>query len=184
VAELVIRPVEAADRELVAGLLERFWGATTVVAHGTVIDASTLPGLVAERAGAVVGLLTYRLDGDGLPDGAAQVDGAGNFDRAGLPDGDGLEVVTIDADPPHGGAGSALLAAAREVAVRAGARRLWLVTTNDNLDGLRFYQRRGLRLIHVSPGALDAARQLKPSIPQVGAYGIPLRDELTLELLL
>ena len=158
--ELLIRPVGPADHGLVVRLLERSWGATTVVAHGTLFDAATLPGLVAERDGQPVGLLTYRLDGDGL------------------------EVVTIDADPPHGGAGSALLAAARQLALHAGVRRLWLVTTNDNLDALRFYQRRGLRLVRVSPGALDVARQLKPGIPAVGAYGIPLRDELTLELTL
>ncbi|WP_215909533.1 hypothetical protein [Streptacidiphilus fuscans] len=58
----------------------------------------------------------------------------------------------------------------------------WLVTTNDNLDALRFYQRRGLRIVGVAPGAVDAARRFKPSIPVTGEYGIPLRDELTLEL--
>lgn len=34
----------------------------------------------------------------------------------------------------------------------------------------------------VSPGAVDAARGLKPSIPEVGEYGIPLHDELEFEL--
>ena len=61
-------------------------------------------------------------------------------------------------------------------------RRLWLVTTNDNLDALRFYQRRGLRIVAVSPGAVDRSRALKPEIPRLGAYGIPLRDEIVLEL--
>jgi Acetyltransferase (GNAT) family len=37
-----------------------------------------------------------------------------------------------------------LLAAVAEEAVRRGARRLWLITSNDNLDALRFYQRRGI----------------------------------------
>jgi hypothetical protein len=56
------------------------------------------------------------------------------------------------------------------------------VTTNDNLDALRLYQRRGLRITGVSPGAVDRARAVKPAIPLVGAYGIELHDELTLEL--
>ncbi len=152
-----VRTLQPADRLAAVALLKRSWGGSTVVAHGTVYDAATLPGLVAEHAGRIVGLLTYQL---------CEQD---------------LEVVTIDADPPRLGAGSALLTAAKKLGVRAGARRLWLITTNDNLDALRFYQRRGLRLSRVSPGAVDVARSLKPTIPTLGAYGIPLRDELTLE---
>jgi hypothetical protein len=69
-------------------------------------------------------------------------------------------------------------------AVRAaGLSRIWVVTTNDNLDALRFYQRRGFRLLALRPAAVDAARRsLKPSIGTVGSYGIPLRDELELVL--
>ncbi len=155
-----MRPAGDADRAAIAALLTSAWGETTVVVHGTVLDAAKLPALIAERDARFVGLLTYQLVGDGL------------------------EVVTIDADPPGLGVGTALVAAVRAVAVRAGMRRLWLVTTNDNLDALRFYQRRGLRIVRVSPGAVDVARELKPTIPAVGAYGIPLRDELTLEMVL
>jgi hypothetical protein len=56
------------------------------------------------------------------------------------------------------------------------------VTTNDNLDALRFYQRRGMRLVGLAPDAVKVSRAFKPSIPEIGAYGIPIRDELTLEL--
>ena len=80
------------------------------------------------------------------------------------------------------GAGTALLDAVVSYARERGLRRVWLVTTNDNLDGLRFYQRRGLRIVGVTSGGVDSSRLLKPSIPTVGSYGIPLRDELTLEL--
>jgi Acetyltransferase (GNAT) family len=66
----------------------------------------------------------------------------------------------------------------------AGCRRVWLITTNDNLRALRFYQRRGFRLVAVHPDALARSRELKPSIPEIGLDGIPLRDELELELLL
>ncbi|TCC52541.1 GNAT family N-acetyltransferase [Kribbella capetownensis] len=156
--DLRVRKATEADREAVVDLLTTAWGGTTVVAHGTVYDATTLPALVAEQDGRIVGLLTYTLaDGD-------------------------LEVVTIDAPVRHLGVGSALLTAAIEVAREAGVRRLWLITTNDNLDALRFYQRRGLRIVGVTPDAMDAARAVKPWIPATGAYGIPLRDELTLEL--
>ena len=86
------------------------------------------------------------------------------------------EVLTLHASERGRGVGTALIEAAAER-----LRRLWLITTNDNLDALRFYQRRGFRLVSLRPGAVDAARRLKPSIPPAGAFGIPLRDELDLE---
>ncbi len=58
---------------------------------------------------------------------------------------------------------------------------MFLITTNDNTPALRFYQRRGFRLVALRPGAIDAARRLKPGIPAVGLDGIPLRDEIELE---
>lgn len=68
------------------------------------------------------------------------------------------------------------------LAVAAACRRLWLVTTNDNLDALRFYQRRGLRIVAVRRGAAAEARRLKPQVPEVGLYAIPVHGEIELEL--
>jgi len=66
---------------------------------------------------------------------------------------------------------------------RAGCRRVWLVTTNDNVDALAFYQRRGFRLAALHRAAVTEAREtLKPEIPEVARNGIPIRDELELEL--
>jgi ribosomal protein S18 acetylase RimI-like enzyme len=100
-------------------------------------------------------------------------------------DGDSCEVLTLHARERLGGTGTALIEAVERVAVEAGCRRLWLVTTNDNVDALRFYQRRGFRLAALRAGAVDEAREaLKPEIPRVGDHGIDLRDELELEKLL
>jgi GNAT superfamily N-acetyltransferase len=90
--------------------------------------------------------------------------------------------VTLDATTKGTGAGTRLLAAAAGIAWAQHCTRLWLITTNDNLDALRFYQRRGMRLVGVTPGAVDRARRIKPEIPFTGDYGIALHDELTLEL--
>lgn len=78
------------------------------------------------------------------------------------------------------GVGSALLGAVEAAAQQAGCARVWLITSNDNLDALRFYQRQGYRLLAVHPGAIDEARRQKPTIPLVGSYGIPIHDELEL----
>jgi ribosomal protein S18 acetylase RimI-like enzyme len=89
------------------------------------------------------------------------------------------EILTLHSDRQRNGVGTALLAEVKRVARAAGCTRLWLITTNDNVDALRFYQRRGFRLAALRPGAVDDSRaRLKPEIPEVGAHGIALRDEL------
>jgi ribosomal protein S18 acetylase RimI-like enzyme len=124
---------------------------------GSVIDALACPGLVAERAGDPVGIVTFDADGTDV------------------------EVVYIEVVAKHQGVGTALMDA---LDARTEAQRLWLVTTNDNLDALRFYQRRGFRITEIRPGAVDESRQtLKPSISEVGSFGIPIRDEIVLERL-
>jgi hypothetical protein len=95
---------------------------------------------------------------------------------------DGVEIVYLEARAKHIGVGTRLV---EEVAETSGTAQLWVVTTNDNLDALRFYQRRGFRLAQLRTGAVDASREtLKPEIPLVGTHEIPLRDELELEMTL
>ncbi len=77
-----------------------------------------------------------------------------------------------------------MLAAVVSQARRLGCRRIWLVTTNDNVRALRFYQRHGWDLVAVHRDAVTVARRIKPSIPLVGEDGIPIRHELELELVL
>ena len=95
------------------------------------------------------------------------------------------ELLTLHAQHQFAGAGTALVEAVTRAAGEAGCQRLWVVTTNDNVDALRFYQRRGFRLTQLRPGAVDVSREtLKPEIPHVGAHAIPLTDELELEMTL
>ena len=82
------------------------------------------------------------------------------------------------------GVGSALLEAMKKKAREFGCRRMWLITTNDNLPALGFYQKQGFHLVRVYPNAMERSRKLNPTIPLVGIDGIPLRDELELEVLL
>jgi len=68
--------------------------------------------------------------------------------------------------------------------VQLGVQLLRVTTTNDNLDALRFYQRRGFRIVALRPGPVDESRKIKSTIPVLGEYGIPIRDEIELELLI
>jgi GNAT superfamily N-acetyltransferase len=163
-----IRPAEGPDRAWIEDLLERSWGSTTIVSRGRAHRADLLPALVAEAQLAkaqlvaaqrgLVGLATYHVEGDEA------------------------ELVTLDAEPSGRGTGGALLSAVLDRLRAEKCRRMWLITTNDNLDAMGFYQRRGLRLVGLYPGAVDEARLLKPSIPLIGDRGIPIHDEIELAI--
>ena len=153
-----IRPLSDRDRAWVEHVTVERWGAPIVVGNGRVFRVAELPGFVALVQNEPVGLVTYSIDGDAC------------------------ELVTIDSLREGIGIGSALFGAVADRAREAGCSRLWLITTNDNLRMLRFAQRRGFTLIALRPKALETSRRLKPGIPQVGQHGIPIRDELELEL--
>ena len=154
-----VRPANGVDPDALLDHVVGAWHSEAVVAHGERIYPARLPGFVALSDGAIVGHVSYRGDGERC------------------------EVTSIDATPRHAGIGSMLMAAVVDAARAAGHASLWLTTTNDNLDAIRFYQRRGFRLCALRAGAVDRARAaLKPEMPVVGSYGIPMRDELDLEL--
>ena len=155
--DILIRALEPSDADWVRGWIAAHWGGPSVVVHGVVYRPHTLPGFAAFAGDAPVGLITYT-----LAEGAC-------------------DIVSLDSERTGRGIGTALIDAVAAVARAAGCRRVWLITTNDNLDALRFYQRRGFHLAAVYPNAVALARRLKPQIPLVGDHGIPIRDEIELE---
>ena len=152
-----IRNLHPTDGPRVARWMAEHWGSEIAVAHGTVYRPAELPGFVAVDGGQWLGLLTYHMDGDAC------------------------EIVTVDSLVPNAGIGTALIEAVRQAARRAGCRRLWLITTNDNTAALRFYQKRGFVLAALYRNAMTRSRQIKPEIPLAGNDGIPIRDEIELE---
>ncbi len=99
-----------------------------------------------------------------------------------IDDGERVEILNMHASEPGNGVGTALVEELASRCGELGRRSLFVVTTNDNIDALRFYQRRGFRLTALRPGAIEFARaRLKPSIPTEGNHGIYKRDELELE---
>ena len=94
------------------------------------------------------------------------------------------EVMSLDSLRPRLGIGTALLSVVEQKARQAGCSVLKLITTNDNTRALRFYQKLGFELTALRCRAVDVSRRLKPSIPETGYDGIPIRDEIELQLLL
>ncbi len=159
-AKVTIRPIQSADRPWLETFMVEHWGAAAQVVRGAIFYPHTLPGFVAEADGAVLGVATYRV----------------------LTDGDTGELATLNSVRSGIGVGRALVEAVVDAAKREGCSRLIVVTTNDNMNALRFYQKRGFVLSQLRANALAQSRKLKPQIPEIGLDGIPLRDEIELTM--
>ena len=155
-----VRAVVSDDRVWMERFTSEHWSAPIVVVHGVVFRPAELPGFIARRGDERLGLVTYYVD-------------CGE-----------CEIVTLNSLCEGAGIGSALVEEVKRAAIAAGCSRLWVTTTNDNLAALRFYQKRGFHLLRVRPGAVDESRNIKPEIAQIGENGIPLRDEIELEMIL
>ncbi|MFZ4573694.1 MAG: GNAT family N-acetyltransferase [Phycisphaerales bacterium] len=159
-AALAVRAARADDHAFVTEQLRAHWGGHDIWSRDARFDASKLPAFIAETNGAPAGLVTYHIGRDEC------------------------EIVTLSSVSSGRGAGERLLHAVVGEAARAGCRRAFLTTSNDNLNAVRFYQRRGMRLVSIHPGAIDRARERTGCGPWVGASGIRSRDEWEFELLL
>jgi len=155
-----IRPLNKQDKTWVTLLLTEHWGSARSVSRGRLYQADELPGYVAIQGCKPAGLITYNIHGKEC------------------------EIATMNSMVEGKGAGSALVEEVKEKAKAAGCRRLWLITTNDNTKALRFWQKRGFRLAAVYINALENSRRLKPEIPLLGNDGIPIRDEIELEMMI
>lgn len=155
-----IRPLNEDDRAWVVNLLRERWGSERQVSRGRAYQADEHSGFAATQNDKPVGLITYKIEGDQC------------------------EITILNSLVEGAGIGSALLDAVRDVAANAKCKRLCVITTNDNTPALRFYQKWGFLLVALHRNALEESRKLKPEIPPVGIDGIPLRDEIELEMLL
>ncbi len=134
------------------------WGGEEMIAHGNIYRPEQLEGFVIEEDEEWIGLLTFLVkDGE-------------------------CEVTSLDSLRQGQGLGSRLIDQVIEEARTQGCWRLFVITTNDNLNALGFYQRRGFEIAAVYRGAVHESRKLKPGIPLVGYNNIPLRDEIELEM--
>lgn len=181
-AEFIIRPLERTDREWVAHFLDQHWGSTQLVSRGQAVYGHLLPGYIAETVPA-----TGAAEADDDSDNASTGDAA---QEEAQPIGlltyqltsNACEILTLNSLRPGIGVGSALV----ETAINAmrevkDIERVWLITTNDNLPALKFWQKRDFELVAVHRNAIHQARRIKPQIPIVGLEGIPIRDEIELE---
>lgn len=155
---MIIRPVTPEDREWVAETIGTAFGSVRLMSNDHLIeDASLLDGFAAEIDGRPIGCaLVNEVEGD-------------------------TELVALVTTYRGAGVGSALLEAVVARGKREGWKRLWLVTSNDNTEAIRMYQRAGWEWTEFRKDAITRARATKPEIPKLGNHGIPIRHEIHFE---
>lgn len=157
--KIKIRETNGSDLEWIRNLFINNWGSDFIVSRGKIQKPENLQGLIAEENGEKIGLATVNIENNEM------------------------EFVTLDSLNPGKGIGTMLVDAVKNMAKEKKVKRLWLITTNDNLNALKFYQKNNFHLVKVYPGAVEESRKIKPQIPKIGEDGIPIRDEIELEIL-
>lgn len=152
-----IEPIFEKDHNSINVIMQKFWGSETIVVHGELFHPSHLDGFKAIDDDAIIGILHYDVRGSEC------------------------EILTLASLREGQGIGTALIEAVERLAKANNCKILHLITTNDNLRALRFYQRRGFHLSAIFPNQVAQSRKLKPSIPEIGDHGIPIRDEILLQ---
>jgi len=136
------------------------WDGEEMITHGVIHRPEQLDGFVIEDGNEWIGLLTFLVKDNEC------------------------EVTSLDSLCEGQGIGTRLINAILAEARKQNCSRVFLSTTNDNMNALRFYQKRGFELVAIHRGEVNEARKIKPSIPLTGFDDIPLRDEIELEMIL
>jgi ribosomal protein S18 acetylase RimI-like enzyme len=91
------------------------------------------------------------------------------------------EIVFLETFIQNKGIGTEIIEKIKEIAIKNNCKRIWLITTNENIDALRFYQRRGFHFSNIYINALEESRKINPEIPKE-ENGIEIRDEIEFEI--
>lgn len=154
---MTISPIQQLPQLDVLQFFKEHWGSTEMVISSGIYDCSKLEGFVyVDEQNTILGLVTYSMREEEC------------------------EIISLDSIEEGRGIGSLLVQAVEEIAFEKGCTIITLLTTNDNLYALKFYQKRGYHLVEIIQNAVEQARAYKPEIPLIGNDGIPIRDEIRL----
>jgi len=134
------------------------WGSDILVSRGKIHRAEDLDGILVYDNEKIAGLGLYTID---------------NHD---------CEIVLLETFVHNKGIGSQLMESIKEIARAKNCNRIWVITSNDNIDAIKFYQRKGFNISNIYINAIEESRKMKPEIPHIGNYGIPIRDEIEFEM--
>lgn len=151
-------PINNDNRLQVTNFIAERWLSTDMIIRGTRIDMTKVDGIGIWDAERLVGLLTYTIQGETC------------------------EIISLDSLTKGKGIGTSLINQAIQIAHKNKCKKIIVVTTNDNIHAMRFYQKRGFDMARFYANALDVSRKMKPEIPLIGENGIPLKHEIEFEI--
>nr|WP_205093072.1 GNAT family N-acetyltransferase [Thalassobacillus pellis] len=153
-----MRYTDQVGKEQISDFFIRQWGDSKMVTSSGIYHCDMLDGAaIVNDDGEILGLLTYViLESE-------------------------CEIISLDSKIENHGIGSMLILEIETIARRRKFPIIKLITTNDNLHALGFYQKRGYRITDIYVDAVDKARKIKPDIPLYASNGIGIRDEILLE---
>lgn len=146
------------NRQKVNEILINEWESTDIIIRGEVVDGTKLDGFVALKDNEIIGLITYMIKNNEC------------------------EICSLNSFIENKGIGTNLIKKVKEYAKEKDCTRLKLITTNDNIRGLEFYQRRGFVFSNIYKNAIENSRKIKPEIPVFADNGLPIRDEIEFEM--
>jgi len=149
-------------KDRIVNFIKNNWasGQPIIVSKGKVHYIHKLPGYFVQLNNKIEGVITYNIEKNEC------------------------EVVSIDSKTENKGIGTTLLNNVIEKARIENCKRVWLITTNDNIRAIRFYQRRNFDMVALYRNEMEKERKIKPGIPLIGNDNIPIKHEIEFELIL
>lgn len=151
-----IKEINIYNRNIINTIMINNWGATEIILRNKIIDGTKSKGFIAEDNNKMVGFLLYDINDDIC------------------------EIIALYSFIEKKGIGTFLLNKIKEIATLKKCERIVVITTNDNLIALKFYQKRGFFLSKLYCNVFDNIRKIKPNLPKLGENNIPLNDEIEL----
>ena len=133
------------------------WGSNIIVTRGKSYTAEDLNGILVYENEKIIGIGLYYIEKD-------------------------CEIILLETFVQNKGIGTQIIEKIKNIAKEKNCNRIWLITTNDNIDALKFYQRKGFVFSNIHINGIENSRKIKPEIPYIGNYQIPIRDEIELEI--
>jgi GNAT superfamily N-acetyltransferase len=152
-----IRLKNRTDNERINMYFRNNWGTEFILAKGKKYYCDDMQGLVAEGDFSVLGICLYVINDDEL------------------------DLLFIESFEENKGIGSTIIKEIESIAIEQQLKRIWLVTTNDNINAIQFYLKRGFIYKRIKRNSIEEYRKIKPEIPMIGYNGIPIMDELEFE---
>ena len=134
------------------------WGSDILVSRGKPHKAQDLDGILVYENEEIIGLGLYYIENNEC------------------------EIALLETFIQNKGIGTKIIEKVIKIAKENMCKRIWLVTTNSNINAIKFYQKRGFDISNIYINAMDEARKIKPEIPEIAENGIKIKDEIEFEI--